>query len=99
MTHEQYNVLLDAWLEGTLSKEEETELLIYESEHPECTKQREALSDLQQELSQLGGEIPPVPADFHPIRSTITPSPAGRIGSPSIPIPAPPWCSPTRIPA
>ena len=64
MTHEQYNVLLDAWLEGTLSKEEETELLIYESEHPECTKQREALSDLQQELSQLGGEIPPVPADF-----------------------------------
>ncbi len=65
MTHEQYNVLLDAWLEGTLSKEEETELLIYESEHPECTKQREALSDLQQELSQLGGEIPPVPADFH----------------------------------
>ena len=65
MTCEEYRVLLDQLLDGTISPEDEKKLLLHESECPECAELHTSLSDIQADLSGLADDVPPLPEDFH----------------------------------
>ncbi|MBQ9324650.1 MAG: DUF4349 domain-containing protein [Clostridia bacterium] len=61
----EYEVLLNLWLDGEITEEEEAQLLSYELDHPECASRRQALHTLQQEMASLNEDIPPMPSGLH----------------------------------
>lgn len=65
MNCNNYNVLLEKFLEGTLTPEEETLLRQHEDECPVCAARRAALDNLPDLLSGLKDDVPPLPEDFH----------------------------------
>lgn len=64
MTCTEYAVLLEKFLDGTLSPAEEAQMQQHEAACPACTAQRRALNTLQDDLTDLT-DAPEMPADFH----------------------------------
>ena len=65
MNCSEYSVLLEKLLEGGLTGEEEQALRRHEAGCPACARQRRELDRLQDTLSALDSEVPPMPEDFH----------------------------------
>lgn len=60
-----YSVLLEKYLDGSLTTAEADLLRRHEDECPACAAQRRVLDGLQDNLTSLKNDIPPMPADFH----------------------------------
>ena len=65
MNCSEYSVLLEKLLEGGLTGEDEQALRRHETGCPACARQRRELDRLQDTLSALDSEVPPMPEDFH----------------------------------
>ncbi len=60
----EYDVLLNKLLDGELTPEEEKAMAQHEAECPDCAARREAMLLLQEDLSALDEDIPPMPEDL-----------------------------------
>ena len=65
MTCSEYDVLLEKYLEGALTKAEEALLRQHEDACPACAARRRALDGLQDDLARLSDDVPPLPEGFH----------------------------------
>lgn len=61
----EYAVLLEKYLEGSASPADETQLRRHEDACPACRAQRAALDTLQEDLTALSKDVPPLPEGFH----------------------------------
>lgn len=64
MTCTEYAVLLEKFLDGSLSPAEEAQMQQHEAACPACAAQRRALDALQDDLTDLA-DAPEMPEDFH----------------------------------
>ena len=65
MTCDTYEVLLEKWLSGEASAEEEEAMLAHEEACGACRGMRAAILELDGSLALLAGEVPDMPSDFH----------------------------------
>lgn len=61
----EYDVLLEKFLEGSLTESERSAMEKMEQEDPELAELRQAHELLQDELQSLGADVPEMPSDFH----------------------------------
>lgn len=61
----EYAVLLEKYLEGSARPADEAQLRRHEDACPACRAQRAALDTLQEDLTALSKDVPPLPEGFH----------------------------------
>lgn len=65
MTCQEYAVLLEKYLDGLTTPEEEALLRTHEAQCPACQAQAALLPTLEHNLAALAEDVPPLPEDFH----------------------------------